>query len=85
MKLNPTTVQTVWGGNKLAQKWNKHTDGDNIAESWELSCNPKGESAVINGEYSNCVLSDVIAQNPDFLGEKGKTFNFFPYTYQTNR
>jgi mannose-6-phosphate isomerase len=78
MKLNPTTVQTVWGGNKLAQKWNKHTDGDNIAESWELSCNPKGESAVINGEYSNCVLSDVIAQNPDFLGEKGKTFNFFP-------
>ncbi|MDE7336570.1 MAG: class I mannose-6-phosphate isomerase, partial [Clostridia bacterium] len=78
MKLNPATVQTVWGGNRLAEKWNKHTDGDNIAESWELSCNAKGKSVVINGEFSDRSLADVIAENPDFLGKNGQAFDFFP-------
>ncbi|MBD5086135.1 MAG: mannose-6-phosphate isomerase [Clostridiales bacterium] len=78
MKLSPATMQTVWGGKRLMGKWNKHTDGDNIAESWELSCHEKGESVVINGEYGNSTLSQVVAQNPDFLGEKGKAFDFFP-------
>ena len=78
MKLSPATMQTVCGGKRLMGKWNKHTDGDNIAESWELSCHEKGESVVINGEYGNCTLSQVVAQNPDFLGEKGKAFDFFP-------
>lgn len=78
MKLLPATVQTVWGGTRLTDKWNKRSDGDNIAESWELSCHEKGESAVINGEFSNCKLSQVIEQNVDFLGERGKAFDFFP-------
>ena len=78
MKLSPATMQTVWGGTRLMGKWNKHTDGDNIAESWELSCHEKGESVVINGEYGNSTLSQVVAQNPDFLGENGKAFDFFP-------
>ncbi len=78
MKLSPTTVQTVWGGTKLMGKWNKRTDGENIAESWELSCHEKGESKVINGEYGNCSLADVVAQNPEFLGTKGNAFDFFP-------
>ena len=50
VKLIPATMQTVWGGTKLMDKWNKHTDGDNIAESWELSCHEKGESVAVNGE-----------------------------------
>lgn len=78
IKLLPATMQTVWGGTRLMEKWNKHTTGDNIAESWELSCHEKGESVVINGEFSNKKLSEVIAEHPEFLGEKGKAFEFFP-------
>ena len=78
MKLIPAVVQTVWGGTRLMGKWNKRTDGVNIAESWELSCHEKGESKVINGEYANMTLSEVVRQNPDFVGERGKAFDFFP-------
>ena len=78
VKLIPATMQTVWGGTKLMDKWNKHTDGDNIAESWELSCHEKGESVAVNGEYANLKLSEIIKNNPDFLGENGKKFEFFP-------
>ncbi|MDE6189167.1 MAG: class I mannose-6-phosphate isomerase [Clostridia bacterium] len=78
MKLLPSTVQTVWGGTRLMGKWNKCSEGENIAESWELSCHEKGESKVINGEYANCTLSKVIKQNPEFVGERGKAFDFFP-------
>lgn len=79
MKLIPATVEAVWGGNRLKDgKWNKKGVGANIAESWELSCHEKGESIVVNGEYSSRKLSGVIAENPDFLGDKGKKFSFFP-------
>lgn len=78
MKLMPATFALVWGGTRLAGKWNKRSDADNIAESWELSCHEKGESVVLNGEFSNIKLSRVIAENPDFLGSRGKAFDFFP-------
>lgn len=78
MKLNPATMQTVWGGRKLMDKWNKHTTGDNIAESWELSCHESGQSVVINGDFANQKLSEVIKANPEFLGENGQAFEFFP-------
>lgn len=79
MKLVPTTVEAVWGGTRLMNdKWNKKGLGANIAESWELACHEKGESIVVNGEYSSRRLSGVFAENPDFLGTKGKEFSFFP-------
>ena len=78
IKLLPATMQTVWGGSRLMGKWNMHTTGDNIAESWELSCHEKGESIVLNGEFSNMKLSEVIALHPEYLGKNGKAFEFFP-------
>ena len=75
MKLAPATVEAVWGGTRLMDgKWNKKGLGENIAESWELSCHEKGESLVINGEFSSRKLSGVLQDNPDFLGKKGKEF-----------
>ena len=52
MKLVAATVEAVWGGKRLMnEKWNKHTNGSNIAESWELSCHEKGESVVAGRKY----------------------------------
>ena len=79
MKLTPVTVEAVWGGTRLMNdKWNKRGLGANIAESWELACHEKGESIVVNGEFSSRRLSGVIQENRDFLGVKGKEFSFFP-------
>lgn len=79
MKLVPITVEAVWGGARLMnEKWNKKALGANVAESWELACHEKGESIVVNGEFSSRRLSGVLEENPEFLGEKGKEFSFFP-------
>ncbi|MDE7070685.1 MAG: class I mannose-6-phosphate isomerase [Clostridia bacterium] len=79
MKLIPATVEAVWGGTRLMEsKWNKKGVGANIAESWELACHEKGESVIVNGEFSSRKLSGVLQDNPDFLGKKGKEFSFFP-------
>lgn len=79
MKLIPATVEAVWGGTRLMDgKWNKKGVGANIAESWELACHEKGESMIVNGEFSSRKLSGVLLDNPDFLGKKDKEFSFFP-------
>ncbi len=79
MKLIPATVEAGWGGTRLMDgKWNKKGVGANIAESWELACHEKGESMIVNGEFSSRKLSGVLLDNPDFLGKKGKEFSFFP-------
>lgn len=79
MKLIPTAVEAVWGGKRLMnEKWKKHTLGENIAESWELSCHEKGLSVIANGEYSSRKLEGVLQKNPQFLGTKAREFPFFP-------
>ncbi|MDE6869946.1 MAG: class I mannose-6-phosphate isomerase, partial [Clostridia bacterium] len=79
MKLVPATVEAVWGGTRLMNdKWNKRGVGANIAESWELACHEKGESIIVNGEFSSRRLSGVLEENLDFLCSRGKEFSFFP-------
>lgn len=76
--LKPSTKSYVWGGDKLKKEWGKQSPADNIAESWELSCNKEGESVIVGGEYDGLALSDYIARNPVCLGENCKEFEFFP-------
>lgn len=76
--LKPSTKSYVWGGDKLKKEWGKQSPADNIAESWELSCNKEGESVIVGGEYDGLALSDYIARNPMCLGENCKKFEFFP-------
>lgn len=79
MKLAPATFDAVWGGKRLMNgEWNKRGQGANVAESWELSCHEKGESVIINGEFSLRKLSAVVEENPNFLGSKARKFPFFP-------
>ena len=78
MKLIPATKDYIWGGNTLRRVWNKHTDKDIIAESWELSCHKEGESIVANGEYVGKTLSSVLEMKPQMKGKKALDFQFFP-------
>ena len=78
LKLIPATKDFIWGGDSLKKKWNKKTDKDIIAESWELSCHKEGPSIIANGEYKGMSLSDLLDKMPDLKGKKALNFKFFP-------
>ena len=64
--LKPTFKNYLWGGQKL-RNYGKISDSDNIAESWELSCHPDGESVIASGKFKGMTLSEFLKQNPDSL------------------
>lgn len=78
IKLTPSFKDYIWGGTKLKEKYNKKTDLEICAESWELSAHPNGESIVADGEFKGMPFSEYLSKNPDFIGENGKKFDFFP-------
>ena len=67
----------LWGGEKL-RAYGKISDSDRIAESWELSCHPDGESIVMDGESAGRTLSAVLAEHPEAMGEHCRKFDRFP-------
>ncbi len=71
-KLIPPTKDYIWGGVKLKEIYNKKSDKDIIAESWELSCHKDGKSMINDSEY----LSDVLTN--EALGTNVLDFPFFP-------
>ena len=60
MKLKPATKDYVWGGTRLKREWKKPSEGDVIAESWELSCHNDGMSVIENGEYAGMPLGELL-------------------------
>jgi len=78
IKLKPCFKDYLWGGSKLKEKYNKHTDLEICAESWELSAHPNGESVVDSGEVKDWVFSEYLNNNHTTVGKKGEAFDFFP-------
>ena len=79
VKLAPAFKDYLWGGTKLKESYGKKTDLDIVAESWELSTHPDGESVVTTGPYAGMKLSEYVnALGKDCLGTKGNAFEFFP-------
>lgn len=77
--LQPAYKDYIWGGDRLKSEYEKKSDLNPIAESWELSCNKNGHSIVKNGEYKDLSLCDAIEKmGSDCLGTNGKAFSFFP-------
>lgn len=78
LKLNPVFKDYLWGGTKLRDEYGFESNLDKLAEGWMLSCHKDGQNTIINGTFAKQTLSEVIKSNPDFLGEKGKKFEYFP-------
>ena len=78
-KLKPAMKSAIWGGKKLMEEFGKEFDGDNLAETWELSAHPDGESVVDSGEYAGMPLSRLIQnRGRHILGKNGSRFEDFP-------
>ena len=75
LKLIPTAKNYIWGGNSLKTTYNKKAPFDNIAETWEVSCHPDGESII---EYSGEALACYIKRNPNACGANCDRFLQFP-------
>ena len=49
-KLSPAFKDYLWGGTKLRDVYGKKCDYEKVAESWELSTHPAGQSVIGGGE-----------------------------------
>lgn len=79
VRLLPAFKDYLWGGTKLKERYNKKSDLDIVAESWELSCHKDGQSIVSGGEIDGKTLSEYIdAVGKQALGEKAEGFDYFP-------
>ena len=78
LKLKPVFKDYIWGGTKLRDEYGFESDLDKLAEGWMLSCHKDGENTIENGCFKGQSLTEVVKSNPDFLGENGKKFEYFP-------
>ena len=67
--LKPAAKSYLWGGNRLNDDFGKNINETPLAETWECSTHPDGQSIVASGEYTNQRLGDVLRDNPSFLGK----------------
>lgn len=59
LKFKPIYKDYIWGGRNLL-KYKKDLPDWSIAESWEISCCPDGESIIDNGIYKGLTLNQLI-------------------------
>lgn len=79
IKLKPAFKDYLWGGTRLKEEYNKKTDLEKVAESWELSTHKDGESVVFGGEYDGLKLSEYIEKiGRENLGKNALAFDYFP-------
>ena len=77
IKLNPIFKEIIWGGNRLKNEYNKASDLNNIAESWELTVRKDGMNTICGGEYDGYTMEKYIEENGFKVVSKNK-LDFFP-------
>lgn len=61
LKLSYIAKNALWGGKKLLNEWNKQTDDETIAETWELSVRDNEMATIQNGEAAGMTLKEYIS------------------------
>lgn len=79
IKLKPALKDYLWGGEQLKEKYGIQTDMDIVAEAWELSAHPDGESIVSTGRHSGLSFAAYIEKvGKEALGWKCAPLQSFP-------
>lgn len=79
LKLKPACKSYIWGGDRLKTEYNKVYEGDILAETWELSCHPDGDSLIENGSFKGRTLREYIsAMGSCVLGSNCLVYKDFP-------
>ena len=76
---SPAFKDYLWGGTKLRDVYGKKCDYDKVAESWELSTHPAGQSTLSGGKYDGLTFGDYIEKaGKAVLGTNCARFKEFP-------
>lgn len=79
VKLDPAFKDNLWGGTKLRTVFGKKCDYDIIAESWELSAHPDGQSRIAQGRYRGMLFNEYLKKiGKEALGWKCQAHDRFP-------
>lgn len=79
IKLTPVYKDYLWGGTRLREQFDKNCEYDTIAESWELSAHPDGQSIVASGKYKGLLFGEYLKKiGKESLGWKYQSFRSFP-------
>ena len=79
VRLSPAYKDYLWGGTKLRDLYHKPCDWDTIAESWELSAHPDGNSIVASGRHRGVPFGKYLKTiGPEALGWKCAPLQAFP-------
>lgn len=79
VKLAPVYKDYLWGGTRLREQFNKKCEYDIVAESWELSAHPDGQSIVASGKYKGLLFGEYLKKiGKESLGWKYQSFRAFP-------
>lgn len=66
--MKPAGKDYLWGGQRLNDDYGKNIPMNPLAETWECSTHPAGESVVASGKYKGLGLRKLLSMRPDFLG-----------------
>lgn len=78
-KLTPAFQNYLWGGTKLRDVYHKPCDFDKVAESWELSTHPAGETRLLVNGQPSVTLREYFEKNGKaVLGTNCEKFEDFP-------
>ena len=79
LKLSYISKSAIWGGNTLRDSWGKLSQGENIAETWELSVREREMATVKNGEAAGMTLDTYFkAAGYDSVSKTFKEGDRFP-------
>lgn len=77
IKVQPVFKEIIWGGNRLKTDYNKVSDLNNIAESWELTVRDDGMNTIVGGEFNGLTMQEYIDKN-GFSVVTNKELDRFP-------
>lgn len=77
IKVQPIFKEIIWGGNRLKTDYNKVSDLNNIAESWELTVRDDGMNTIVGGEFDGLTMQKYIDKN-GFSVVTNKELDRFP-------
>ncbi|MBR4909246.1 MAG: class I mannose-6-phosphate isomerase [Acidaminococcaceae bacterium] len=66
--LKPAAKDYLWGGSRLNDDFGKEITINPLAETWECSTHPDGQSVVVSGEDAGKTLGEVLHLHPEYLG-----------------
>lgn len=79
IKLEPAFKDYLWGGTKLKNLYHKKCDYDILAECWELSSHPDGQSTIAEGKYKGMMFGEYLSKaGKNAIGWKCQSSDLFP-------